>query len=61
MGALAYHNGTLGHRAKIRLRESEDFDDLMPLRELDTAGRRRGALVCEVSDALEFIRALSND
>jgi len=31
-----------------------DFDDLMPLRELDTAGRRRG-----VSEALGFIRELS--
>ena len=59
MDALAYHNGTLGHRAKIRLRESEDFDDLMLLRELDTAGRRRGAAVCEVAEALGFIRELS--
>jgi hypothetical protein len=25
MDALVYHNGTLGHRAKIRLRESDDF------------------------------------
>ncbi len=60
MDALAYHNGTLGHRAKIRLRESEDFDDLMLLRELDTAGRRRGVQVCEISEALAFIRTMED-
>src|SRR5215216_7796369 len=46
MDALAYADGTLGHRARERLRQSEDFDDLMLLRELDTAGRRRGVMVC---------------
>jgi predicted HD phosphohydrolase len=59
MDALAYHNGTLGHRAKIRLRESEDFDDLMQLRDFDTAGRRRGVQVCTVQEALQFIRTLA--
>jgi hypothetical protein len=59
MDALAYYEGTLGHRAKIRLRESEDFDDLMLLRELDTAGRKRGVVVCEISEALAVIRELS--
>jgi hypothetical protein len=59
MDALAYHSGTLGHRAKIRLRESEDFEDLMLLRELDVAGRRRGVVVCEVAEALVFIRELA--
>jgi hypothetical protein len=61
MDALAYHNGTLGHRAKIRLRESEDFDDLMLLRELDTAGRKRGVPVCEIAEALRFIREMSEE
>ena len=59
LDALAYHNSTLGHRAKIRLRESEDFDDLMLLRELDTAVRKRGAAVCDVGEALAFVRELS--
>jgi predicted nucleotidyltransferase len=58
MDAQAYQNGTLGHRAKIRLRESDDFDDLMLLREMDTSGRRRGVQVCEVAEALRFIRDL---
>ncbi len=59
MDAQAYYAGTLGHRAKIRLRESEDFEDLVLLRELDTAGRRRGVVVCEVGEALAFVRELS--
>jgi predicted nucleotidyltransferase len=59
MDAQAYQAGTLGHRAKIRLRESEDFDDLMLLREIDTAGRRRGVQVCEIAEALRFIRELA--
>jgi hypothetical protein len=61
MDALAYYEGTLGHRAKIRLRESEDFDDLMLLRELDAAGRKRGVPVCEIGEALAVIRNLSDD
>ncbi len=61
MEALAYYNGTLGHRAKIRLRESEDFDDLLLLRDLDTAGRRRGVQVCTVAEALQFVRELSSE
>jgi hypothetical protein len=60
MDAAKYQDGTLGHRAKQRLRESPDFEDLMLLRELDTAGRRRGVAVCEVSEALAFIRELDD-
>ena len=56
MDAQAYRDGTLGHRAKERLQASEHFDDLMLLRELDTAGRRRGAVVCTVGEALGYIR-----
>src|SRR4051812_28904904 len=60
MDALAYADGTLGHRAKLRLRESEDFDDLMLLRELDTAGRKRGVEVCTTDEALAFIAELDD-
>lgn len=60
MDALAYYQGTLGHCARIRLRESEDFDDLMLLRELDTAGRKRGVAVCEIGEALALIREPSD-
>src|SRR5688572_20505528 len=61
MDALAYADGTLGHRARERLRQSEDFDDLMLLRELDTAGRRRGVMVCSVAEALAHVRALDEE
>ena len=61
MDAHAVHDGTIGHRARQRLMESPDFDDLMLLRELDVAGRRRGVVVCSVDEALEYIRALEGE
>lgn len=61
MDALALSDGTLGHRARRRLQESEDFDDLMLLRELDTAGRRGGVQVCTIDDALDYIRSLESE
>ena len=61
MDALAYNQGTLGHRAKERLRASEHFEDLMLLRELDTAGRQRGVGVCTVNEALAYVRALEQE
>ena len=51
MDAQVYRDGTLGHRAKERLAASEHFEDLMLLRELDTAGRKRGAGVGTVQEA----------
>jgi len=42
MDALAYVQGTLGARARLRLERSEEFDDVMLLRELDTRGRVPG-------------------
>jgi len=59
MDALAYRNGTLGARKSVRLRQLEDFDDLMLLRELDSRGRQPEADVCELSEALDFIRQLA--
>lgn len=61
MDALAYRNGTLGARARLRLEQSEEFEDLMLLRELDSQGRQPGAPVCEVEEALSYIRALADD
>jgi hypothetical protein len=58
MDAHAYLDGTLGARKRTRLQQSEEFDDLMLLRELDRKGRQPGAIVCEVSEALDYIRAL---
>ena len=61
MDALAYRNGTLGARARLRLQQSEEFEDLMLLRELDSRGRERGAIVCEVAEALEYIKSLADE
>ncbi len=61
MDALAYRDGTLGARARGRLERSEEFEDLMLLRELDSRGRVPGAFVCEVAEALAFIKALADE
>ncbi|MBA4064215.1 MAG: tRNA adenylyltransferase [Isosphaera sp.] len=61
MLAQEYRAGTLGARARRRLEESEDFDDLMLLRELDDAGRVPGAVVPTVDEALAFLRQLERD
>jgi hypothetical protein len=61
MEAHAYNDGSLGHRARQRLREMEDFDDLMVLAEIDKRGRRRGVEVCTIAEALNYIRSLEED
>lgn len=61
MDVHAAHAGTLGHRATIRLRQHDDYDDLVLLGELDRQGRVPGAAVCEVDEALAFIRSLDED
>lgn len=61
MEAQAYRDGTLGARARRRLEQSDEFDDLMLLRELDSRGRVPGAAVCELSEALEYLRELADE
>lgn len=61
MDALAYRDGSLGARARGRLEQSDEFDDLMLLRELDSRGRQPGAIVCELEEALEYIRELAEE
>jgi HD domain len=58
MEAHAFNDGSLGHRARERLRELADFDDLMLLADLDNQGRRRGVQVCTIAEALDYIRSL---
>jgi hypothetical protein len=60
MEAHAYRDGTLGHRARRRLAESDDFEDLLLLSELDHAGRARGIIVPSIDEALEFIRDIDD-
>jgi hypothetical protein len=61
MDAQAYRSGTLGGRARVRLQQLEDFDDLMLLSACDRQGRVSGASVCELSEALDAIRALADE
>lgn len=51
-------DGTLGARAHRRLKESEDYDDLLTLARCDRAGRQRGAEAPELEEALDYIREL---
>lgn len=61
MLAHKLHAGTLGHRAKVRVREHEDFDDLVLLGECDRARRKPGFRVCSVEQALAYIAGLNPD
>ncbi len=61
MDALAYKAGTLGARMRRHLENSEHFEDLMLLRELDTQGRERGAIVGTVDEALSYLRELERE
>jgi hypothetical protein len=58
MDAHACADGTIGHRARQRLANSNNFDDLLLLGELDRAGRRRGVQVCGTGEALDYLRGL---
>ncbi|GJM26200.1 MAG: tRNA adenylyltransferase [Phycisphaerae bacterium] len=60
MDAQAYIQQTLGHRAKCRLAASPWFDDLMTLRDIDNRARRRGAEVCTIDEAIEYLRNLNS-
>ena len=61
MLALEYKAGTLGFKARKKLEASEDFDDLMLLRDLDNSGRVSGVSVPTVDEALEFLKQLERD
>ena len=61
MHALDYKSGKVGAKLKAELRASPDFDDLMLLRELDTAGRVPGAVVGTLDEALEFIKTVEQE
>lgn len=61
MEAHAINDGTIGHRAKLRLEESADFEELVLLGELDRAGRRTGVQVCTIDEALAYIKALEEE
>ncbi|MBN9520353.1 HD domain-containing protein [bacterium] len=58
MLAQEYKAGTLGHRQRLRLESSDDFEDLLELRECDNRGRVPGAVVGTVDEALGYLREL---
>ena len=59
MEVQALRAGTLGAKARSRLQESELYDDLMLLSELDRRGRVPGAAVCELDEVLDYIKGLA--
>ncbi len=61
MHALDYKAGKLGASLRRELEGSDDFDDLMLLRELDTRGRVPGALVGTLDEALDYLRELERE
>ncbi len=59
MEAHHFRDGTLGARAKRRLKQHDSFDELMLLSQCDLEGRRQGVEVPEVEEALQYVRDLS--
>jgi hypothetical protein len=58
MDAQDYRRGTLSPKLRRELEASEDFEELMLLRECDDAGRVPGAVVGSVDEAIEYLREL---
>ena len=59
MEAQAALDGTLGQRARKRLAESENFEELMLLAQCDRQGRVAGVVAPELEEALDYIRELA--
>ncbi len=53
-------DGTLGLRARRRLQQSENFEDLKLLCECDRDGRQVGVEVPDMDDALDYVRDLAD-
>jgi hypothetical protein len=54
-------DGTLGLRAKRRLKRSEDYELLLLLARCDDAGRQMGASAPELEEALDYLRDLAQN
>ena len=59
MEAHQIHDGSIGARAHRRLKKDENYDDLVLLSQCDRRGRKIGVRVCDVEDALDYVRELS--
>ena len=51
--------GTLGMRARRRLEESEDYENLVLLSLCDLRGRKKGVEASELEEAIEYLRELA--
>lgn len=56
---LAVLDGVIGVRARRRLEQSEDFEELKLLAQCDRRGRRRGVIAPSVDEALDYLRDLA--
>jgi len=59
MEGQAALDGTLGQRARRRLAENENFEELLLLAQCDRQGRVAGVAVPELEEALDYIRELA--
>ncbi len=53
------YDGTIGVRARRRLSQHEDGEDLKVLAKCDSDGRVPGRRVCELDEAIEYLKSLS--
>ena len=53
--------GTIGMRARKRLQNSENYEDIILLAESDLQGRQVGVSIPQLDDALEHIRSLETE
>lgn len=54
-------DGTIGSRARRRLKEHESYEDLILLAECDSAGREPGVEASDLREALDYLRELAAD
>jgi hypothetical protein len=59
MEGQAALDGTLGQRARKRLAESEDFEELLLLAQCDRQGRVAGVAVPDLEEAIEYLCELA--
>lgn len=60
MLAHKLHDRSIGARARKRLMQNENYDDLVLLGECDRGGRQVGVQTTALEDALEYIREISD-
>ncbi|GAB6166510.1 tRNA adenylyltransferase [Thermostilla marina] len=61
MEAQSLLNNTAGVRLRRRLSEHADYDVLLVLAECDRQGRKWGVRVCDLDEALDYLRQLDED